>query len=111
MLCLFHCQIHHKIWILMMKKEKKSTSKRMKLSLSPSVPHATGHRKFNKGEAKRRALMLGTPTKDGWRTITTKKDEGMKVSEENRVKIVEWVKKAHLCVVVLTNQAGHNLVS
>ena len=42
--------------------------------------------------------MLRTPSKGEWQTITSRKGKGLKVSEEDRAKIVEWV-KAHPHVV------------
>ena len=73
-------------------------SKRRRLDVLKSIPKATGHRIMNKMQAKRSVLMLGSPSKEQWQTITSKKGKGLKVSEEDRAKIVEWV-KAHPDVV------------
>ena len=42
--------------------------------------------------------MLGTPSKEEWHTITSRNGKGLKVSDEDRAKIVDWV-KAHLDAV------------
>ena len=36
--------------------------------------------------------MPGSPSKGEWQTITSRKGKGLKVSEEDRAKIVQWVK-------------------
>ena len=71
---------------------KVSPSKRQRLAMLPSVPTRMGQRKFKKMEAKRRVLMLGSPSKEEWHTTTSRKGKGLKVCKEDRAKIVQWVK-------------------
>ena len=72
---------------------KVSPSKRQRLAFLPSLPTRTGQRKFKEMEEKRRVLMLGLPSKEEWHTtITSRKGKGLKVSDEDRAKIVQWVK-------------------
>ena len=44
---------------------------------------------MKKMQNKRSVLMLGSPSKGEWQTITSRKGKGLKVSEEDRAKIVE----------------------
>ena len=67
-------------------------SKRRRLDLLKSIPKSTGNRIMRKMEAKRSVLMLGSPSKSEWQTITSRKGKGLKVSDEDRAKIVQWVK-------------------
>ena len=64
-------------------------SKRQRLDFFPSLAKVTGHRIMKKMQNKRSVLMLGSPSKGEWQTITSRKGKGLKVSEEDRAKIVE----------------------
>ena len=64
-------------------------SKRRRLDVVKSIPKATGHGIMKKMQAKRSVLMLGSPSKEEWQTITSRKGKHLKISEEDRAKIVE----------------------
>ena len=72
-------------------------SKRRRLQFL-EVPKTTGLRKMKMLEQKRKNIRLGHPTKSDWMTIVRKHGKCKKVKEEERLKILDWV-RAHPNVV------------
>ena len=80
--------------------EKKAIpSKRRQLNFLPAVPVATAFRKMKMLEQKRAVVRNGVPSKKDWLLTSSRRGKGLKVKEEDRSKIVEWV-RAHPDVVV-----------
>ena len=58
----------------------------------PAIPVSTAIRKMKGLEQKRAIIRVGLPSKKDWILTCSKKGKGLKVKEEDRAKIVTWVR-------------------